>query len=647
MNWIAQLCDLYEKNRNLAGIMKEGKPVLLPIYHTTVTAQITVTIDEEGNFLRAEPVAETDKLTIIPVTDKSASRTAGKEPHPLCDNLEYLAGDYGSYVTEKDCDRKHELYMAQLKRWADSPYNHSKVKAIYRYLQKDSLIKDLCDCQILKLDDDGRLSSKVKFQTTVTQEKAFVRFCVEPDAEPEENILEDESGRHFAECWKDRTLQECYIAYYDSLGDNEGLSYLSGKRMQISYLQPKKIRNEGDGAKLISSNDESNYTFRGRFSSKEEAFAIGYEDSQKAHNALKWIIRKQGVNYDSLCLVTWESDLQPMPDWQADSDTNCSYVEKMDEEVDLEDDETALEAEEEYRGTGEAAAARFRSALKGYARNLEQSSRTVIMAFDAATTGRLSMVEFKDFASSRYLQALEDWYKRCNWRHPKSSKERGKYAFDGMVSIKDAAELLYGTEQKGYFSLKGKEERYKDVAKRWLPCILEGKEVPEDMVRLAVQRASSPVSFDSRFLWERILSLACSLVRQQYIKKNKGDWTMALDVTCSERDYLYGRLLALADRIEYRTYDKDDGRETNAKRYMCAFSQHPFRTWKVLEEKLEPYLIRLSVPERLTYQRMMDEIYNQFSIGAFGNDAPLSGLYLIGFHNQAYALREKKKEEED
>ena len=39
-----------------------------------------------------------------------------------------------------------------------------------------------------------------------------------------------------------------------------------------------------------------------------------------------------------------------------------------------------------------------------------------------------------------------------------------------------------------------------------------------------------------------------------------------------KRDYLYGRLLALADRIEYRTFDKENGRETNAKRYMNAFS---------------------------------------------------------------------------
>ena len=131
MNWIGALCDLYEKNENLAGILKENEPVLLPLYHTTVAAQITVVIDGEGNFHRAELVDETDKQTIIPVTEKSSSRTAGKEAHPLCDNLEYLAGDYNTYVPEKDCSENNVLYMVQLKYWVFSPFCHNNAEAVY------------------------------------------------------------------------------------------------------------------------------------------------------------------------------------------------------------------------------------------------------------------------------------------------------------------------------------------------------------------------------------------------------------------------------------------------------------------------------------------------------------------------------------
>ena len=38
---------------------------------------------------------------------------------------------------------------------------------------------------------------------------------------------------------------------------------------------------------------------------------------------------------------------------------------------------------------------------------------------------------------------------------------------------------------------------------------------------------------------------------------------MALDKKQNDRNYLYGRLLAVADRIEYRTYDDIAGREGN------------------------------------------------------------------------------------
>ncbi len=131
MSWVNELIDLYEINSDKIGVIEyrgEMPYVLLPPFHTTVTAQITVTIDQDGNFMNAEPVDLNDKLTIIPVTEKSGSRTAGKEPHPLCDNLRYLAGDYTQYY--KDDGICHELYISQLKEWVESEYCHEKVRAI-------------------------------------------------------------------------------------------------------------------------------------------------------------------------------------------------------------------------------------------------------------------------------------------------------------------------------------------------------------------------------------------------------------------------------------------------------------------------------------------------------------------------------------
>ena len=122
---------------------------------------------------------------------------------------------------------------------------------------------------------------------------------------------------------------------------------------------------------------------------------------------------------------------------------------------------------------------------------------------------------------------------------------------------------------------------------------------------------------------------------------------MTIDQECSNRNYLYGRLLAIADRVEYRTYDKDDGRTTNAKRYMTAFSQRPFSTWKNLEERIQPYFQRLKPGERIIYMKLLDEVAGKFTVRDFERDEPLNGLYLLGFHSQSCDLRSWKGEKEE
>lgn len=652
MNWIEELCDLYEKNREQAGAVKyksyrtkngeEKTPlILLPIFHTTVTAQITVTIDEKGEFLGAAPVDNEDKLTIIPVTDKSLARTANPEPHPLCDNLKYLAGDYMQYCKgkkEKDFSGYYSAYMETLQDWHQSPITHDKVDAVYFYLKKGTLIRDLIDKDVLHPDEDGKITDKEKIQN-ISQTDSFVRFRIMSTLKGDENLLADTTGKFRSECWLDQTLQQSYIEYYRSRQDTKGLCYLSGEMTAISYLHPKKIRHEGDGAKLISSNDEQNFTFRGRFKDKNEAFSIGYEASQKAHNALKWIIRKQGYKWDELYIVIWESDLKSLPDIYADTDSVCDNAE------DAWGDEEEIQEPAPYLGTDMRGAQRFGMAMRGYGK-LKPGSRTILMSLDAATTGRLAMTEFKAMNTSRYIANIEYWHKSCEWFHIKL-KDRKYHTYLGMAGVKDIAEILYGVERNGVLTLDGKTRLYAQVVQRILPCISERKPVPQDMINLAFRKASSPVSYESRYNWERVVSVACSFIKKQRKEQNEEEWNVAVDKECSNRNYLYGRLLAVADRIEYRTYEKEDGRTTNAKRYMTAFSQRPFSTWKTIREKLQPYLQRLKPGERIKYDHMLDDIMDKFTVENFAGDEPLNGLYLLGFHSQSCDLRNWKGEKEE
>ena len=105
----------------------------------------------------------------------------------------------------------------------------------------------------------------------------------------------------------------------------------------------------------------------------------------------------------------------------------------------------------------------------------------------------------------------------------------------------------------------------------------------------------------------------------------------------------------MADRVEYRTFDKekDKARVTNAKRYMSTFSQRPFETWKVIEENLQPYFNKLKIGERRYYENLIDKICQLFTEENFKENGSLDGLYLLGFHSQSYELKNTKIEENE
>ena len=94
MSWMNRALETYEQNQTLAGKAQEGVETLLPVAHMAFKAQLEITIDQNGNFVRAQEVDKADCSTIIPVTEASGGRSSGIAPHPLNDTLSYIAGDF-------------------------------------------------------------------------------------------------------------------------------------------------------------------------------------------------------------------------------------------------------------------------------------------------------------------------------------------------------------------------------------------------------------------------------------------------------------------------------------------------------------------------------------------------------------------------
>jgi CRISPR-associated protein Csd1 len=170
---------------------------------------------------------------------------------------------------------------------------------------------------------------------------------------------------------------------------------------------------------------------------------------------------------------------------------------------------------------------------------------------------------------------------------------------------------------------------------RMLPCIIgDTKRIPLDIVRSAFYRASNPVAME-KWEWEKTLSIACALINKQE------GYNVALDQENNDRDYLFGRLLAIADVLERRALGSEETRATNAIRYMNSFSKNPARTWKTIQESLQPYQARLGTKARFL-SGLIDEVASRIRFEDF-NNKPLSGKYLLGFYSQRHELYQKKE----
>lgn len=118
---------------------------------------------------------------------------------------------------------------------------------------------------------------------------------------------------------------------------------------------------------------------------------------------------------------------------------------------------------------------------------------------------------------------------------------------------------------------------------------------------------------------------------------------MALDSTITSRDYLYGRLLAVAEQLEQLAlFMSKENRRTTAERYMQQFADRPFSTWRNIELALDPYKARLNNARAaflsLREQEITD-IQNLFQRDDYCNDSKLTGEFLLGYHCQKMTYR--------
>jgi CRISPR-associated protein Csd1 len=633
MSWMSQLSRTYD----FINAEEHFSVKPWPVSHFLKAAHLEVVIDFKGCFKKGRTtLLEGDfSPTLIPTTESSSGRAGAKiAPHPLCEELSYCAGDLPRLN-----EAKYTAFLVQLKAWVESEYGHPKISAIYTYLCKRNLWKDISNEVVFPI----KYKSKSGQSATVTPDKTFIRWRVE------------EKGNQQSGTWDDNALISCWQKYDANCNLGTDLCLVSGSYSRAISNHPRFLRNAGDGAKLISSNDSSGYTFRGRFTEPEQAVSVGFDISQKAHNALRWLInRKQcTLKNEEQVVVAWATSGKDIPSAFGDPipdhdlwDFSPAIVEQNDKTEHIPDLTTDL---------GAHYAQKLKSHMQGYRANLNPEDTITIMAIDSATPGRMAVTYYREAMPKDYLVDITAWHTDFAWPQrvvKEVASTNCKSSSHAVWSIQAPSpytimQAIYGDIIKSNESLK------KHIYQRLLPCLVERACMPLDLVKLSFHQACKSTNKEY-WEWERNLGVACALYKGFYArnsdKSKRKEISMSLDTSITSRDYLYGRLLAVAEKIEGLALSlAGTKRPTTANRLMQRFADRPYSTWLTIFKQLEPYInqLRNSRAGFLTNrQNEIDEIMGMFAHSDFIDDKALKGEFLLGFHCQRLAFQNNKKTNE-
>lgn len=624
MSWMQNLCNTYDACEDIVGIIPaESDAILVPLGHSIKKLNIVVHLNSEGEFIRVD---KSDKRICIPCTEESEGRTSSgaiSRPHPLFDQRKYL-----TYLDG-------EIYLKNMLKWLNylssnqtHIFAYEVLSAVYKYMAKKTLISDI--------------ETNIK-----TNENSFIGFCVDIGGELENRLWMMPEVRN---AWVDYYLNE----YLTALEKQTDICYVTGEYDSV-YIEnhPKAINSFAANAKLISGNDKENYTFRGRFEKPSQAVTVSYVASQKAHQALRWLIlTNRCYRCGTQAIIAWAIDKQPeILEFFDDSFGIYSTMSKTDTEKLINAESTVFT---DY-------AIKLRKAISGYS-SLDDvrkhNRRVAIMATDATTknTGRMSVTYYRELSENEYEERIERWHNTCKWYQPFGKNSDGTYKFGYFIGSPavDRIELAVLGKRRNLED-ESYDKLVKNLREQLVHCIFDGEKIPSSMVIAALNRTSNPFTFENTDAksnhvrwrdWEYVLGATCALIKRYYYDYKKEEFAVELETERRDRDYLYGRLLAVADRIESSARykqgkTKDDDRATNAVRFMTIFSQHPFRTWNMLfTQQLNPYIQQLNGAG--WYFNIIEDIKRLFESEAFESDTSLDGRYLLGFFAQRQELRKKQ-----
>ena len=614
MSWIQKLCEVYDNVIDTTGA--EGDDALLPVGFLRKPIKYNIILSPEGEFVTAQVIPQQEQTCAVPTLPQAECRTQDNgPPFPLAEGLKYLLCN-----GQTDNPRFHS-YLQQLSDWCAQPDAPECLHILCDYLARRTLYADLLRVPGLTINYDPGTNSG-------NDAKSIACFSIQ--SADEENRL-----------WMRTDVRESWSKRYFAAieGRESGLCYATGKYLPVLAHHPGVLGK----AKLISAEDAGfPFRYKGHFQEDQSASSVSVLASVKAHNALRWLLNRQGFCRYGMSIVCWNT---AAPVLTLDNGT------PFPDEEDPEKEKTMPDTFEPY------ALALRNAVLSNYerlhkfadphalsAKALQRMEQIVILGLEAATQGRASIVYYQEIPGNVYQARLDAWDQACRWEMPGEAHSVRPPKWSEICEAVLGQDAVQ-TAHKDFKCDKSATKLMRETQLLLIGCTAGGQPLPRSFPERAFRRAIQPLRFtDSQgkwqpFAWAQCTATACALARKYRMDHGQPEISYVLDPLCRERDYLYGRLLAVAHKLEL------DARgvkkvQTSAARSMTHFVQQPADAWQKLYLQLLPCLRQLGKTgyRARDYQCLLGRIERLFSPADRQSTQPLSYLFLAGFSAQLREL---------
>ncbi len=240
------------------------------------------------------------------------------------------------------------------------------------------------------------------------------------------------------------------------------------------------------------------------------------------------------------------------------------------------------------------------------------------------------MTYYNEIGLETFLRRMEDWDGHCCWYAEKSDIQ--------APNLLDIVDCAFGVERDKKLTTDGNV--LGQHLQRLLQCKVDGGIFPLDILRALTHRASSPLGY-GKANWRKIMQTACAALQKYRYDTKQGGNEMAWALDKKNRSFQYGRLLAAMERLEEDYYSKtQEGRQTNAIKYMSEFKRRPFAVFERVNQHLQlAYLGRVEPWQAARYKRLVGEIIG--ILREFPEEElnrPLEDIYLMGYELQRNAF---------